>query len=307
MNDALIMKDRPVSAAPPEAAFWNPHHPNARRSLVFCGIGAVTGLLIAGFGLFTAQGTRTFVVPPEDAATVNGVPILRADLIGQLRALDDVSLDQATPAQKHKVLDDMIREELYVQRGVELGAPTDDVDVRQALVAGTEAVVAQDALTSRPSKAELHAWYDAHRDTYSSEGQMTVEDFRLLPAQATGADEIVAALRNDSTPAALNLKGSGRITDGSQFYFAAKIHLGEALFAVARKLKGGEVSDPVAQPDGMHILLMQHNQLPLPTSFEDARDRVLHDFLAAKVARLQAGNERFLRRRADIKIAGDLK
>ncbi len=288
-------------------ALWNPRQPNARRSLLLCGIGALAGLLIAGFGLFTAQGTRTFVVPPEDAATVNGVPILRADVIGQLRALDDVSLSEATPAQKRKVLDDMVREELYVQRGVELGAPTDDIDVRQALVAGTEAVVAQDALTSRPSEEELHAWYDAHKDTYAGEGQMTVQDFRLPSAQATGADKIVAALRSGSTPASLQLKGSGRMTDDAQFYFAAKIHLGDALFAVARKLKDGEVSAPVVQPDGTHILVMTHNQIPLPTSYQDAHHRVLRDFLAAKVARLQAGNERFLRRRADIKVAGDFK
>ncbi len=314
MNDAAVEDRLDLAGGTADAGvavghptLWNPRQPNARRSLLLCGIGALTGLLIAGFGLFTAQGTRTFVVPPEDAATVNGVPILRADVIGQLRALDDVSLSEATPAQKHKVLDDMVREELYVQRGVELGAPTDDIDVRQALVAGTEAVVAQDALTSRPSEADLHAWYDAHQDTYAGEGQMTVEDFRLPPAQATGADKIIAALRSGSTPESLQLKSFERMTDDPQFYFAAKIHLGDLLFAVARKLKDGEVSGPVVQPDGVHILLMQHNQLPLPTSYADAQDRVLHDFLAAKVARLQAGNERFLRRRADIKIAGDFK
>ncbi|WP_174299372.1 peptidylprolyl isomerase [Caulobacter sp. S45] len=314
MNDAAVedhldladdASGRPDAVGRP--TLWNPRQPNARRSLLLCGVGALAGLLIAGFGLFTAQGTRTFVVPPEDAATVNGVPILRADVIGQLRALDDVSLGEATPAQKHKVLADMVREELYVQRGVELGAPTDDTDVRQALVAGTEAVVAQDALTSRPSEAELHGWYDAHQDTYAGEGQMTVQDVRLPSAQATGADKIVAALRSGSTPAALDLKGSGRLTGDAQFYFAARIHLGDALFAVARRLKDGEVSAPVAEPDGVHILVMTHNQQPLPASYQDAHDRVLRDFLAAKVARLQAGNERFLRRRADIKIAGDFK
>ena len=314
MNDSLVRSRAELDAealdAKPAArrtTFWNIRQPNPRRSLIFCSIGAVTGLLVAGFGLFTAQGTRTFVVPPEDAATVNGVPILRADVIGQLQALDDVSLSEATPAQKRKVLNDMIREELYTQRGVELGLPTDDTDVRQALVAGTEAVVAQDALTSRPSEAELHAWYDAHQDTYSSEGQMTVQDFRLPPDQATGADKIVMALRSGSTPALLNLKSSERTGDDAQFYFAAKIHLGEALFAAARKLKDGGVSDPVIRPDGVHILVMQHNQLPLPTSYQDAQDRVLRDYLQAKVARLQAGNERFLHRRADIKIAGDFK
>ena len=314
MNDTLVKSRAELEVEAPVAtpagqrsAFWDIRQVNARRSLLLCGAGAVTGLIVAGFGLFTAQGTRTFVVPPEDAATVNGVPILRADVIGQLRALDDVSLSEATSVQKRKVLDDMIREELYTQRGVELGLPTDDTDVRQALVAGTEAVVSQDALTSRPTDPELRAWYDAHEDTYSSEGMMTVQDYRLPTPQATGADKIVAALRGGAAPASLNLKGSGRMTDDAQFYFAARLHLGPELFAAARRLKDGEVSNPVAQADGVHLLVMQHNQLPLPTSYADARDRVLHDYLAAKVTRLQAGNERFLRRRADVKIAGDFK
>ena len=310
MTEAIAVgttADGEAAAAPPPPGFWAMGTVNPRRSLLLCAVGAVVGLLVAGFGLFTAHGTRTFVVPPEDAATVNGVPVLRADVVNQLRALDDVSLDGATPEQKRKVLDDMIREELYVQRGVELGAPTDDVDVRQALVAGAEAVVSQDALTSRPSEAELHAWYDAHAEGYAGEGQMTVRDLLLPAGQAAGVDKVVAALRGAAAPASLDLKAARDGEDDAQFYFAAKLHLGDALFAVARTMKDGEVAGPFPRPDGVHILVMAHNQPPLPTRFEDARDRVLHDFLAAKVARLQAGAGRFLRKRADIKIASDFK
>ena len=36
---------------------------------------------------------------------------------------------------------------------------------------------------------------------------------------------------------------------GEDFYFAAKIHLGDTLFAAARSLPAGGVSDPVQQPD----------------------------------------------------------
>ena len=305
------MTDLAVEQTPADAgrsAAWGLDQPSARRSLLLCGAGAVIGLALAGFGLFSAQGTRTFAVPPEDAATVNNVPILMADLVDQLRTLYDVPLAQATPAQKQKVLNDMIREELYVQRGVELGLPSDDIDVRQALVGGAEAAVSQDAMTSRPSDAELHAWYDEHQGTYAGEGQMTVQDF-VLPqgVDPTGAALAVAALRNGSTPASAGLKRSGRVADGSEFYFAAKIHLGDALFETARTLGDGQVSDPVVQPDGVHVLVMQRNQQPLPVRYEDAEDRVLRDFLAAKVARLQVGNERFLRTRADIKVAPGLR
>ncbi len=305
MSDAVMTKPRSGEG---RSSFWNLNQADPRRSLLFCGIGAVAGLAIAGFSLFTAHGTRTFVVPPEDAATVNNVPILMSDLIDQLRALYDVSLAEATPAQRRKALDDMIREELYVQRGLELGLATDDTDVRQALMVGAEAAVTQEAMTSRPGEAELRAWYDAHKDSYAGEGQMTVQDF-LLPQSVTieAAATIVAALRNEALPTSLDLKSSGRVGDGAEFYFAAKLHLGDALFAVARAMNDGKVSDPVRAADGMHILVMQRNRQALPARYEDARDRVLRDFLADKVTRLQSSNQRFLQRRADVKVAAELR
>ena len=302
----IAAEQAPVT--PNRSSFWKADQVSTSRTLLLCGLGAVVGLGIAGFGLFSAEGTRTFAVPPEDAATVNNVPILMADFVDQLRSLYDVSLSQATPEQKRKVLNDMIREELYVQRGVELGLPGDDLDVRQALVGGAEAAVSQDAMTSRPSEAELRAWYDEHRGSYAGEGQMTVQDF-LLPQDvgAAGAAPVVAALRNGATPASIGLRSSGRVGDGSEFYFAAKLHLGDALFEQARAMGDGQVSDPAVQPDGVHVLVMKRNQQPLPVRYEDARDRVLRDFLAAKGARLQVSNERFLRTRADIKVAPGLR
>ncbi len=305
MSEARTEPARPATEA--RSNTWRPDQASTRRSLLLCGAGAVIGLAIAGFGLFTAEGTRTFAVPPEDAATVNNVPILMADLVGQLRSLYDVSLAEATPEQKNKVLGDMIREELYVQRGVELGLPGDDTDVRQALVGGAEAAVSQDAMTARPSDEELRAWYDAHKETYAGEGQVTVQEFVLPDADAGGAAKAVEALRGGASPASLGLKSSGRVADGAEFYFAARLHLGNALFAVARTMRDGDVSDPVVQPDGAHVLVIKRNQQPRPVSYEDAQDRVLRDFLADKVARLQVSNERFLRTRADIKIAPEMR
>jgi parvulin-like peptidyl-prolyl isomerase len=263
------------------------------------------GLAIAGYGLFTAQGTRTAAVPAEDAALVNNIPILRADLIAQTNALYSVPFSQTTRVQKQKVLDDMIREELYVQRGVEMGLPNDDIDVRQALVQATEGQITQDAMTSKPSEDELGQWYAAHRTKYASEGLMTVREW--LAPRGGDALRIVNALRAGTSPALLGLKTTGRVDDGEEFYFAAEEHLGKGIFAVARNLNDGAYSDPIPAPDGVHILQMVRNKLPVPTPYAEARDQVLGDFLADKVARLQAGNKRFLKKRADIKIASDLQ
>ena len=286
-------------------AVWDVHKPVGRRSLLLAALGALLGLAIAGYGLFTAQGTRTASVPAEDAALVNNIPVLRADLIAQVTALYSLPYSQTTRPQRQKVLDDMVREELYVQRGVEMGLPNDDIDVRQALVQATEGQIAQDATTAKPAEDELRGWYDAHRAKYATEGLMTLHEWRV--PGGVDARRAVTALRNGASPAAAGLLTTGRVDDGEEFYFAAQEHLGKPVFAVALGLADGAISDPIQTPGGIHILQMVRNTRPVATPYAEARDQVLRDFLADKVARLQEGNQRFLKKRADIKIAPDLR
>jgi len=77
--------------------------------MVLCAIGAVIGLIIAGIGLFSARGTATNNVPPEDIALVNQRPVLRSDFVTQLESETGDTFEQATRAEKLKVLDEMIR------------------------------------------------------------------------------------------------------------------------------------------------------------------------------------------------------
>src|SRR5579864_4403053 len=45
---------------------------NPRRSLILYSAGAIMGLIIAGFGLFTAAGTKISGVPTEEVELING-------------------------------------------------------------------------------------------------------------------------------------------------------------------------------------------------------------------------------------------
>ena len=290
-----------TDADPQVADIWSLDRPNARRSLFLCAAGAIIGLGIAGLGLFTAQGTRTESVPAEDVALVNQVPILMSDYVQQIRALYDVPLSQATPAQRRQVLGDMIREELYVQRGVELGMQSDTIEVRTALVGAVEAQSAADATMAQPSEVELRAWYDQHSNLFANEGVIAVAD-HVLPRGASPAAvaAAVTALRAGKAGA---VPLSGKMIDGEEFYFAAKIHLGDQLFAAAIRLAAGRVSDPIILSDGIHILVVKSNQPPMPQPFDRIRDRVLASYVDDQAKRLTEANERFLQKRADVQIA----
>ena len=206
-------------------------------------------------------------MPPEDVALVNQQPIsaqrLSASAVDFVRRGD---LEHATYEQRRKVLNDRIREELFVQRGKELDVASIDPDVRSAMVNSVELEIAADAITAQPNEAQLRAYYSAHRTRYASEGIMTLHDY-VFPAGDLNvvADAAEALKAGPPTPASLaqwQASESGKVS-GEEFYFAAKIHLGEALFETARNLPDGGASAPIVRPDGIHVLYMSKNKKPV--------------------------------------------
>ena len=282
----------------------------SRRSFIFMGSGALLGLLMAGYSLFTARGTSTLAVPPEDVALVNQQPISRSDYLQQLQTLYGVDLGHATAEQRRRVLDDMIREELFVQRGKELDVASTDPDVRSAMVNSVEQEIAADALTAQPSETQLRSYYAAHRARYASEGVMNVRDYVFAPSDSKAAVEAAAALRSGVPGAAVLAKwrasDSGKTAD-DEFYFAAKIHLGDALFEAAKDLPDGGVSAPIERADGIHVLHMLKNKKPVPFEYAAARDQALTDFRNEAIGHLRTGDEGFLRKRANVLIADDVR
>ena len=294
--------------SPAGGASWRDiHHVNPRRALALMAFGAVVGLLLAGISLFTAKGTSTLIVPAEDVALVNQQPISRSDFLAQLKVLYGDEPARATPAQRQKVLNDMIREELFVQRGKELDVAGVDPDVRAAMVNAVEQQAAANAITAVPGEQKLMAWWTAHKDAYSTEGVMTVRDLVFPSAKgAAAAQALKAGASPDAVARQFGGRDSGRVS-GEEFYFAAKIHLGDALFEQARALADGASAGPFAAADGAHVLYMAKNTPPVALPFPLAREKVLNDYQRNAMQRSLAGDEGFLRKRANVLIAPDLR
>jgi SurA N-terminal domain/PPIC-type PPIASE domain len=295
----------------PEHAPWrDPSQISSARSFAAMAAGVLIGLVLAGYSLFTARSASTLIVPAEDVALVNQQPVSRADYLALLQTLYGVDLSHATQEQRRQVLDDMIREELFVQRGKELDVASTDPDVRSALVNAVELEIAENAITSQPSETVLRQFFETHQDRYVSEGVMRVKDL-VFPSSALGElphepEALKRAITDAQTLAHLNGRDSGR-TKGEEFYFAVKIHLGDELFAAARDLGNGEVSRPIQLSDGIHVLDMEQNRRPVPFGFAAARAQVLSDYRNQAVDKLKLSGESFLRKRANVLIADDLR
>jgi len=283
------------------------------RAMLLAAAGALTGLGIAGYGLFTAAGTTTHSVPPEDVALINQRPILRSDFINQLEAETGLKFSESTEADRLKVLDEMVREELLVQRGLELDFAETDQSTRNALVSTVTQQVTVSATTDQPTEDQLRSFYESHKAQYATEGTMLVRNFIVSGGSGSPQDRLDVARRAaqalragqplEQAVAQFGLTEPTRSDE--DYYFAVKYRLGDALFAAVRTLSDGEVSAPMTLPDGIHIVLMVRNGRPVPLGYAAARTQVFSDYRNFAQARLLEGTMAFLRHRATILIAAD--
>jgi hypothetical protein len=285
------------------------------RSMTLYAVGALLGLGIAGFNLFTARGTVTNSVPPEDLALINQRPILRSDFFNQVESETGRNFSETSRQDRLKVLDEMVNEELRVQRALELDFAETDQDTRNALVAVVEQQIVADVATSEPTPEQLRDYYRAHSAQYATEGVMSVCNL-LLPSTAGGATTAAAMLAAQAavkelranTPMESVLQRHGLINSNKcdeDLYFAARIHLGAQLYQLATALPSGASSDPISMADGVHVLRMIKNVVPVPMNFETAHDRVQSDFKMEREARITDATMKFLRHRSKILIADD--
>lgn len=180
-----------------------------QRAAGLLAAGALAGLALAGWGLFEATPPRQ--LPAHAVAMVNGKAILRSDFSAQVEVMTGVALAQASAAQRREVLDGMVEEELFVQRGLEVGLADSDPDVRSALSNAVRLQASADQRAAALDEAALRAQFAAHPDRYGSDFEAARKrlplDLRRAQQQAAEAqlashlrDKATLLLRSDLAP-----------------------------------------------------------------------------------------------------------
>ena len=292
------------------------HARQGARMLPACGV--VIGLAAAGASLLRPVARPLTRVPPGYVALVNEKGVLTSDFIAQTQSETGANFADTSAAERRRVLNEMIDQELLVQRALVLDLPQTTTEVREVMASAVDAQVEAPLLALEPTDAELRAFYDAHRAKYTSGGRMTVHDLILRFGGYADADQTLAQAEVDAAEAVYQLRSgasidyvmehfgfadSGRVDNTEQLEFAAKLHLGPKLYQVATTLGDGEVSDPIAMPDGVHVLVMDRRRPPQPADFAAVRNTVYSDYRADESARARAENLRILRSQARILLA----
>jgi hypothetical protein len=300
------------------ARFMNAFLHRPQRLLLLPALATACGLGLAAFGLFRPAPRALLVVPPGYVALVNQKGILLSDFRAQVEMETTRRYAEATPDERRRTLREMIDEELLVQRAVVLDLPETANEVRANMAVGVNAQVDAPVLAYRPTDAELRAFYDQSRGKYNQSGSMTLHDLVLHVGGYQNADQTTAQAQVDAAEAVYQLRSgasldyvmehfgfapSGRAAPGEELDFAAKLHLGETLYAVAALMRDGEISDPILEGNEVHILVMQRHQFPQVAEFSAVRDKVYTDFKNAEANRATAENLNLLRSQASILLA----
>jgi parvulin-like peptidyl-prolyl isomerase len=279
------------------------------RAMVMYASGVVIGLILGGIGLFNARGTTTNTVPKEDLAIVNQRPILRSDFITQLETETGLPFAETTREDQLRVLDEMLREELFVQRGLELDFAETDQDTRYALFAIVEQQITADVSISKDTDEELQAYFDKNKEQFKTEGKLDVHNLVLQDGDSAKAAQAAQALRDGASLD--EVKQHFGLTEGEyypdEYAYLAKIHLGDAVFAKVQALDSGQVSEPIQSDDGYHIVQVIHHSKPQQETFEEAKSDLQTAYYNSEKARVMNNMMNFLRGRSNILIADDYK
>lgn len=255
----------------------------ARRAPALLWVGALLGIGLAVFGVLRPA--------PQDApeisgpvALVNGHAISREAferLLERARA-DSEPLDEA--AEKRRLLERLVDEELLLGHGLELDLVHVDPEVRAALLRSVVGAIQGAAEIEEPTTDQLREFHRAHPDRFRAPPGV---DLEILGVPIDGRSES-AAYRLAAGLARRLREGERveRLRAGLEDGVAPPLPPGPvAMELLAERLGGsaaravaglvpGEVADPVRGSDGWWVIRLRGRAPAGVLPFEEVRDRV---------------------------------
>ncbi|MGI9591603.1 MAG: peptidylprolyl isomerase [Myxococcota bacterium] len=238
-----------------------------RRARGLLALGATAGLVLAAASLLggSRQGAE---LPPGAVARVNGTLIRTEAYQRLLAALASDRRSPLTEADRQRVLDRLIEEELLVQHAVELGLVKTDRRVRADLVTAVLASLNASADAYEPDEAEVAAFYAENRDYFARPGRLHVrrvfvaarpeEDAGAVLARARAVSARLGAGEDfEAVRAELGDEPVAPLPDAPLPAAKLREYLGPSALEAALALGPGQVSEPVETPQGLHVLVLQ--------------------------------------------------
>jgi parvulin-like peptidyl-prolyl isomerase len=288
----------------------------ARRARVLLAGGVALGIALAAVGLVRGAAIPGAGLAPGEVARVNGAVIRRDELE---RLVEALAADKRSPmrdADRARVLDRLIEEELLVQRAVEIGLVDSDPSARKALVQALIESVVADAEAEEPDAGALRAFFDAHREYFGAGLRLRVE---RLAFRERGDGGPTPRERAEAARRALGAGGEGAqaVREGladapllalpNALLPPAKLreYLGPEAVEVARSLPEGSWSEPLAGAEGFQLLRVAERREAEAPPFERVADQVAAEWRREQGDRALREYLALLRAEAELLLAPD--
>lgn len=258
-------------------------------------LGALIGLVLAGFGILR-QAPEGSALPEGALARVNDTFISREvyeRTIARLPNADRNGLDT-------DLLQQLIDDELLVQRGIELGMMSSDLAVRQAVVNSLVASITAEADAASPTDAELQAHLISSADRFSYVAKISLEAWQS--DKESTAQALIEKLRaGDGHAASDDISPMADLPSGLIPIEVAADYVGPGIASTAATMPEGS-SAVFARRGRWLVIRLLEKEISPTTDLDAIRNRVLIDFRRSLADETLSSYVNGLRERASITV-----
>lgn len=229
------------------------------------------------------------------------------ELIADVERMESANLEQAlSAAQLDRAVQRWIDEEVLVREARRLGLDRDDPVVRARLAKKMAFVLDAQSVAPEPAPGELEALYESSKDEFRLTARITLRQVFVEGTDAASearAEALLALARSGAEPAELNEAGD-RPPGGPVLRRRTPEGLSKRLGAeFASGLESVELDEWHLRKStlGWHVVRVDGRIAGKQLSFDEARERVLLRWQAARLREASAGAVEELRAQYEVR------
>lgn len=256
--------------------------------------------LLIGAVIFALAGSGGGGGPAEEP---DRIVLTKADLDRIQQRFQATWRRTATPDEMARLVEDAIREEVYVREARALGLDRGDAAVRQRLRQKMAFLITSAASADAPSDDVLRAYFEENSEAYQGRSRISFEQVFLGEAPVGDAvQSALAALRGGGDPDQIGQRTLMPPAMRRSSKDAIDATFGRGLFATLETMPTREWGGPVQSGFGVHLVrVTEHQEAEIP-EFATVREQVLRDWQKAEAERFEADAYQRLVDRYDVEI-----
>lgn len=175
-----------------------------------------------------------------------------------------------------------VREEVFRREAVDLGLDRDDTIVRRRLAQKFEFIIQDTTSPPDPTDAEIAAYYESHRDRYTTPSRVRYSQVYFSSERGAGAySQAQAALAKLlAGDANVQVGGPSLVDSGATELSEEDLHreFGRAFCDAVKGLPLNQWRGPIESAYGWHLIRVAGRTEPAPLELGKARDLVRRDW-----------------------------